>query len=72
MRLALIYALLDQAEAIDVVHLEAGLAVWQYCEASARYIFGDLLGDPAADLILQTLRRDAKRHDEDATSSTVW
>ena len=58
-RLALIYALLDQAEAIDVVHLEAGLAVWKYCEASARHIFGDMLGDPVADLILQTLRRDA-------------
>jgi Ni,Fe-hydrogenase maturation factor len=58
-RLALIYALLDQAEAIDVVHLEAALAVWKYCEASARYVFGDVLGDPVADLILQTLRRDA-------------
>src|SRR5262249_31757759 len=57
-RLALIYALLDQAGAIDVVHLEAALAVWKYCEASARYIFGDALGDPVADTILQTLRRD--------------
>ena len=57
-RLALIYALLDQAEAIDVVHLEAGLAVWKYCEASARHIFGDVLGDREADLILQTLRQD--------------
>ena len=58
-RLALIYALLDQAETIDVAHLEAALAVWKYCEASARYIFGDALGDSEADLILQTLRRDA-------------
>jgi len=41
------------------VHLEAGLAVWKYCEASARHIFGDVLGDPVADLILETLRRDA-------------
>jgi Protein of unknown function (DUF3987) len=56
-RLALVYALLDRAEAIDAVHLEAALAVWRYCEASARYIFGDMLGDPAADTILQTLRR---------------
>ena len=45
------------AESIDAVHLEAALAVWRYCEASARYIFGDMLGDPAADVILQTLRR---------------
>jgi len=58
-RLALIYALLDQAEAIDVAHLEAALAVWKYCEASARYIFGDSLGDREADLILQTLRQNA-------------
>jgi hypothetical protein len=58
-RLAFLYALLDQAEAIDVMHLEAALAVWRYCEASARHIFGDMLGDPAADLILQTLRRNA-------------
>jgi hypothetical protein len=57
-RLALIYALLDQAEAIDVAHLEAALAMWKYCEASARYIFGDVTGDPVADTILQTLRRD--------------
>jgi Protein of unknown function (DUF3987) len=56
-RLAMIYALLDRAEAIDVVHLEAGLAVWKYCEASARHIFGGILGDPEADLILQTLQR---------------
>jgi Protein of unknown function (DUF3987) len=56
-RLALLYTLLDRAEAIDAVHLEAALAVWRYCEASAHYIFGDLLGDPAADTILQTLRR---------------
>jgi hypothetical protein len=56
-RLALLYTLLDRAEAIDAVHLEAALAAWRYCEASARYIFGDLLGDPAADTILQTLRR---------------
>ena len=55
MRLALLYALLDRVRAIDAVHLEAALAVWRYCEASARYIFGGLTGDPIADVILQTL-----------------
>jgi hypothetical protein len=55
-RLALIYALLDQSTQIDRVHLDAALAVWSYCEASARYIFGDLLGDPVADTILRALR----------------
>ena len=55
-RLALLYALLDQAAQIDKVHLEAALATWSYCEASARYIFGDALGDPVADSILRALR----------------
>lgn len=38
------------------MHLEAALAVWDYCKASARFIFGDTLGDPVADVILQALR----------------
>jgi hypothetical protein len=36
--------------------LLAALSVWDYCEASARYIFGDALGNPVADKILQALR----------------
>jgi hypothetical protein len=55
-RLALVYALLDQARQIDAVHLEAALALWRYCEASARYVFGDIVGDPNADSILRALR----------------
>ena len=55
-RLALVYALLDQSEVIGVDHLRAALAVWDYCDASARYIFGDALGDPVADTILEALR----------------
>jgi predicted transcriptional regulator len=34
----------------------AALAVWQYCEDSARFIFGDALGDATADEILRELR----------------
>jgi hypothetical protein len=55
-RLALVYALLDRAPQIDVVHVDAALALWRYCEASARYIFGDIIGDPHADTILRALR----------------
>ncbi len=55
-RLALIYALLDQKDEIDVVHLRAGLAVWEYCEGSAAWIFGSALGDPVADEILRALQ----------------
>lgn len=39
MRLACIYALLDCAEIVRRVHLEAAKAVWDYCVASTRYIF---------------------------------
>jgi hypothetical protein len=56
LRLALIYALLDRQAFIDAPHLEAALACWDYAEASARFIFGDSLGDPVADEILRALR----------------
>ncbi len=56
MRLAMIYALEDRSYVVRPVHLEAGLALWQYCEDSARYIFGEKLGDPDADLLLGALR----------------
>ena len=36
-RLALLYALLDQAVAVDVPHLNAALALWNYCFASADF-----------------------------------
>ncbi len=50
-RLALIYALLDCSDRIGLEHLEAALAVWRYSADSARWIFGDSLGDPTADEI---------------------
>ena len=56
MRLALLYALLDGADCIRREHLKAALAVWDYVEASARYVFGDSLGDPMADDILRALK----------------
>jgi hypothetical protein len=56
-RLALVYALLDGKDKIDVAHLRAALAVWEYAEASAARIFGKALGDPVADEILRALRQ---------------
>jgi len=56
MRLALAYALLDGQSLIDVPHLRAALAVWDFCERSTRFIFGDSLGDRVADRILDALR----------------
>jgi len=52
LRYSVLYALLDRSPVVRVPHLEAALALWDYAEASARYIFGDRLGDPIADAIL--------------------
>ena len=49
LRLALLYALLDHSRFIEAPHLMAALALWDYCERSVYYIFGDNLGDPVAD-----------------------
>ncbi len=56
MRLACLYALLDLSDVIRREHLEAALALWEYAEDSARFIFGDNLGDPIGDTILAALR----------------
>jgi hypothetical protein len=56
LRLSVIYALLDCSPVVHKVHLLAALALWDYAEDSARYIFGDRLGDPIADTILDALR----------------
>jgi hypothetical protein len=50
-RLAAIYATLDRVPQISLPHLEAALALWRYSAQSARWIFGDSLGDPTADEI---------------------
>jgi hypothetical protein len=59
-RLALLYAVLDQSGNIKLPHLRAALAAWRYCEDSARFIFGDSLGDPTADAILNLLLGNAE------------
>lgn len=55
-RLACLYALLDCSDTIRLKHLEAALAVWQYCEDSAKYIFGMSSGDKVADEIFTALQ----------------
>lgn len=57
MRLALIYALLDRSTRIRKAHLRAALALWEYSSESCRFIFGDRLGDPIADELLELLRK---------------
>jgi hypothetical protein len=55
-RLAMLYAALDGCDQVKLVHLRAALALWKYCEDSARYIFGDSLGDALMDAVLTALR----------------
>jgi hypothetical protein len=55
-RFSLLYAVLDCADCIRREHLEAALAAWRYCEDSARFIFGESIGDPDANAILVALR----------------
>lgn len=57
LRLALIYALLDEAEEIGSEHLTAAVAVWKRCDASAAVIFGSSVGDSRADQIHNALQK---------------
>ena len=59
LRLSCLYALLDKTDTVEVSHLDAAYALWRYCDASTRYIFGELLGDPLADDLLRMLRQRA-------------
>jgi hypothetical protein len=63
MRTAGIYALLDGRRQVDLPHLKASLALWEYSEASAALIFGDSTGDPIADAILKSLRASGELDD---------
>lgn len=56
MRLALIYALMDESALIEICHLKAALALWDYAETSARWIFENEIGDPTADMIVEALK----------------
>jgi hypothetical protein len=47
-RLAVLYALADRSEVVDLPHLQAAMSAWRLCEASAA-IFGTLTGNRDAD-----------------------
>ncbi len=56
LRLALIYSLLEsKPNKIEVKHLEAALAIWDYCAASAHLLFHSETGDKLADKLLALL-----------------
>jgi len=50
-RLSCLYAVVSRSDVIDVEHIKAALALWDYVEASTRAIFAGRSGDDAADRI---------------------
>ena len=55
LRLSCIYALLDCSADVKARHVKAALALWRFCQDSAAFIFGDNIGNPVADRILEAL-----------------
>jgi hypothetical protein len=55
-RLSLIYALSECSPVIQVRHLAAAVAVWEFTERSVAYLFGDSTGDGIADDALALMR----------------
>jgi 5S rRNA maturation endonuclease (ribonuclease M5) len=56
LRLSAIFALLDCSTSIQAEHHRAALALWNYCDRSAKWIFATATGDTHADRILLALR----------------
>ena len=56
MRLSMLYALLDRSSVIQVPHICAALAIWDYSTESIEWIFGESVGDAVADRIMVALR----------------
>jgi hypothetical protein len=55
LRLSAIYAALDCSPLVEACHLQAALAVWDYCLASARLFFDISPADPTAQRISEAL-----------------
>jgi hypothetical protein len=72
LRLALVYALLDSSPVIERKHIEAGVAVWDYCEASARYVFGNEESDAGTPLAARVLNLLRQRYPECVSRVDVW
>jgi hypothetical protein len=52
MRLSVLYALLDQSPMVRAEHLRAALALWEYAEATAHWVWGDAIGDEVTDTLV--------------------
>jgi hypothetical protein len=54
-RLAVIYAVSECSDIIELRHVQAALSIWNYCIDSVSYIFSDWTGDKEADKIYTAL-----------------
>lgn len=62
LRLSMLYALLNQSAVVRLEHLNAAFALWNYCEDSLEYLFGDGKRDNTAQRLLDALvERDMTR-----------
>jgi hypothetical protein len=68
LRLALVYALLDCQSEIDHYHLGAALAVWDFCDRTAQFVFGTTLGNSIAD---ENMRRLTLARQEGLTRTQI-
>jgi hypothetical protein len=55
-RLAAVYALLECSDSIKTQHLRAALAIWEYCIASAKFIFNGNVASDLQDKVLLILK----------------
>ncbi|MBW1974531.1 MAG: DUF3987 domain-containing protein [Deltaproteobacteria bacterium] len=60
LRLALLYAVLDQSSVINAEHLFSARAFWKYSEASARFVFGETYTDEITERLLSALKKAAQ------------
>jgi hypothetical protein len=58
-RLSMIYALADLSRVVEVRHLQSAKVVWDFAERTAKFVFGNSVGDKNAERVLALLR-DAK------------
>jgi hypothetical protein len=68
LRLSVLFAALDGSRTIEVAHLGAAYELWRYCDASARLIWGDRIGDPIADRLYDAL---ASSHELDGAAQSA-
>ena len=70
LRLSLTYALLDGSPVIELPHLEAAAALWDFSAASVEHVFGTTtIGDLIADTLLSAARA-AYPHGLDRTAQS--